>query len=239
MIRLWIVLFTLILTEAAPAQDFIEIDPGLRAGAEKVWNQSGFSDTKISVIAPSTSFATRSPLTLVLFAESKWTPELILQELRDTERIYAQCGVSFRPITLIETSSKPAKKWWSDFNAKADAKIFNSRVMTASPTILYRWAGGSYSWPRYYLESDIEGGPAAYPQLLDNAVVSFKGYQDNKNSAYIPADYSVTAHELAHILLNSPHNFIYGDLLCGGPTCKGTHLAPESCEKIRARLQDR
>jgi hypothetical protein len=86
---------------------------------------------------------------------------------------------------------------------------------------------------------DLTGGHGTdYPSLLNNGIVSYRAFDDNRKSNLVTKDYSVSAHELAHILLNSPHNFVYGDILCGGPTCKGTHITPEDCEKARKTLNE-
>lgn len=228
----WLTLLTFSLL--VHAQDYLPLDPNLQKAAEAEWNStSHFTDTHILAVKPSTQFAKRVPLNLVMLSDSKWTPELVLEELRGIERVFAQCEVSFRPITFIQTSTKLARKWWSDFDETADAKVFDGHLMTSRPTIIYRKSGGAYSWPSYYLNEKTEGHPELYPQLLNTAVVSYASYLTDKNTDYVPKDYVVSAHEIAHILFNSPHRGDCGNLLHGGPTCKGSQLTPADCEALR------
>jgi hypothetical protein len=230
-----IFLFALIVNSFAYAQDFLLIDPTVKQTMESAWDNTQYDNTQISFINPSTHFAVSSPLNLVVFADSKWTTDIVLEELRGIERVYAQCEVSFSPITLVQTTTKAARKWWSDFDPASDAKIFDVNLMTPAPTIIYRKSGGAYSWPQYYL--DDNGGSALFPQLLNNAVVSFANYKVNKELDYVPKDYVTSAHELAHIFLNSQHRGLCGDLIHGGPTCKGSNLPAEDCTQIREFLK--
>ncbi len=206
-----------------PDQKLLDL-AAARIDAVDLW-----TDTSVSVLKPSTDFNRKIPLKLVVIKRSTWSKEQTVSEIRRVEAIFSQCEFSFSPITIVQTSitSNPMYDvYGSDVNLMDDG-VFKGRPLVfideKRPASMNPNNAG-YANTKYWAKERIS---------VNSAFVFNKGYEFNKLKLSPERDYSVLAHELAHLLFDERHNKEDQNLLCGSEVgCTGSEIAPEQCESI-------
>ena len=198
------------------------LDPQLRMQAEKTWNETVYSRSRIQVLPSTTSYEIRIPINLLVLRPTNFTLKDISEIFTQVEAVYAQCEISFGPITLIEAhSSNPEPSHYLHF----DWNYFPVNTLN-SPTVLFRNTGNSHSWPAFSKRENK-------PEVPNTAVVSHLDFIDDRTRPANLPQFSTTAHELAHLFLNESHNDFEANVLNGDWYSMGLKFTRDQCEKMR------
>lgn len=231
-----LLLSSVLSSHAWGSSDFLPMDPGQKWEAEEKWNRTSYSETEISLIRPFTAYPTTIPLQLIVLKGSSWAPEIVLEEFRKMERIFGECKVSFSPVTLIEArSSLQLDDLREEYDFYGGLLLFPHEAIASKPALLFQERATAYSWPAYYMDARRTLHLPISPLLENTGVIPYFSYSLNKNTPDVDPTFSVSAHELAHILLNRDHNLIKGDILCGLRNCKGSQV---DCKALRDNLKN-
>jgi hypothetical protein len=165
-------------------------------------------------LSPSTHFAHTSPLTVVLLKNSSWTTAEAVQKIRRTEQIYAQCRVSFSPITLISLNQSLGSTM--DIDHAEDYFANTGPLSFPRPVVwLYDREKNNTNEGGFSMRF---GAVGLGSPLLDQAVL-FRSYALAPEREYpisspmLEGHYEVMAHELGHVLFDEPHLIQDGNLM--------------------------
>ena len=166
--------------------------------------------------APSTH---RLHLDLIMFRDTSWEPERILDVVRGGAAILAQCGIRLERAELYRfEGGDPDLRYLSTPVSRQLVR----RVRPAKPAVFF--VRDTRHVPTFDAEAFGSGNTATRPELLFTVWVT----------AWIRDLPLALAHELAHVLMDSgehaeePGNLMHEDTAPGN-----TRLSPAQCERMR------
>jgi len=156
-------------------------------------------------------------LTLAYF-EYSWNPETIHAAVRNSARIFAQCGVAIAKAELVRIDA-PAR--FHDFHTPESRELARA-LRLPRPTIYF--VAGTRQQPAFDAEAIGRGNSGTRPELRDTVWVA-RGARDLD---------IVLAHELAHVLMDSgEHSEESGNLLREDTAPQNMHLTQAQCTRLR------
>ena len=157
-------------------------------------------------------------LTLAYF-EYSWNPETIHAAVRNSARIFAQCGVAIAKAELVRIDA-PAR--FHDFHTPESRELARALALS-KPTIYF--VAGTRQQPAFDAEAVGRGNSGTRPELRDTVWVA-RGARDLD---------IVLAHELAHVLMDSgDHSDEAGNLMREDTAPGNTRLDEAQCSRLRA-----
>lgn len=200
--------------------------------AEKKWNNSGITDTKIepyeNKYIPGSK---RLPLTVVIDNESQWRSSRINYILEKTKEIFSvNCDISIAPITIVKIQHYNFNNLdcRNDFLFTADLPQGIHRPLVGlTNTLSCRYSGwGGYANPLYWEDHNKED------LSLDTAFIAYTMWENFYPRLPIAGDV-LLAHELLHILLNRGHNQLNNNVLSSNRAKRGYEITESQCKDIR------
>lgn len=189
-----------------------------------------YKNVKRGTIIPKYSFMRKIPLTIIIENKSNWSFKEVMKELRSAENLYSECKVSFSPIEYI-TGDVTIEQWESDFAFFDDSTIF---PITNKPIVIFDEHSRT---PGLKLGAGYANPVSAYwtDEINVNSLFIFhRGYLLKKERPLNHQNYSLLGHELAHVLLNTGHNEIIGNILNGSLESRQDHFTEHQCEDIKS-----
>lgn len=181
-------------------------------------------------------------LTSVIFTEAGWTTELVESHFSKTNEIFKQCGIQIRNVKTV--SVQAAKKFSLSISTPKDP-MFSALVAKVNPqkNLHLFWIKNVNERSMAIAGAEFYMGKnhVALNTILVSAEVESPNYwiiRDMNEAGQVliyrrDSAYDVLAHELTHILANSPHveekNLLAGDAL----KLNGA-LTPEQCLRIQS-----
>jgi hypothetical protein len=160
----------------------------------------------------------RLQLELVMFDDTGWRPEVILQAVRDSAAILAQCGVWLERAELTRLGGGDPRL--RDLATPVSRQLVR-RLQPAKPAVFF--VSNTRHAPAFDAEAFGRGNTATRPELAGTVWVTAP-VRD------LPV---ALAHELAHVLMDSgEHSPEPGNLMREATAPDATRLAPEQCERI-------
>jgi len=166
--------------------------------------------------APSTH---RLHLDLIMFRDTSWEPERILDAVRGGAAILAQCGIRLERAELYRfEGGDPGLRYLSTPVSRQLVR----RVRPAKPAVFF--VRDTRHVPTFDAEAFGSGNTATRPELLFTVWVT----------AWIRDLPLALAHELAHVLMDSgAHPEEPGNLMREDTAPGNTRLSPTQCEQMR------
>lgn len=182
-------------------------------------------------IKPSYSFSKKIPLHLVILNNSTWNIEGVIKRIRKTEKIYSQCRLSFFPIKILTLKNQNFNSSFN-FHEKEDIDIINELKIDHRPLIIFAHkntaaiSSDAYSWiDKHGVESTRK-----------NVAFIFSHWKRTQRYLKIfdgITKYSVLAHELGHILLNSStHEDIPNNIMGIKKAPMGDGFTEDQCKQF-------
>jgi hypothetical protein len=165
--------------------------------------------------APSTH---RLQLDLVMFRDTSWEPEPILDAVRGAAAILAQCGIRLERAELYRfEGGDPALRYLSTPVSRQLVR----RVRPAKPAVFF--VRDTRHVPTFDAEAFGTGNTATRPELAFTVWMT----------AWIRDLPLALAHELAHVLMDSGRHSVEPGNLMRDETAPGnTRLSPEQCASM-------
>ena len=165
--------------------------------------------------APSTH---RLHLDLIMFRDTSWEPERILDGVRAGAAILAQCGIRLERAELYRfEGGDPGLRYLSTPVSRQLVR----RVRPAKPAVFF--VRDTRHVPTFDAEAFGTGNTATRPELV------FTGWM----TAWIRDLPLALAHELAHVLLDSgKHSIDPGNLMRDETAPGNARLTPEQCASM-------
>jgi hypothetical protein len=160
----------------------------------------------------------RLQLDLFMFADTPWQPERIVQAVRDTAPIFAQCGVRLERAELyVLDGGDPRFRYL----ATPSARELVRRMRPAKPAAFF--VRDTRHRPAYDAEGFGRGNTANRPELAGTVWITAR-IRD------LPIALS---HELAHVLMDSgEHSYAPGNLMRDETAADNTTLTSAQCERL-------
>lgn len=235
-----------------------ERDPEETAAAE--WARAGFKRPRIGTLRAGdiydedgeTEFTHEISITIVAIREGGWTAEIVESRFMDVAAVYAQCGVRFNDVLIVEAGSPTGSgrfvyKREESMSPKGFGTIAGLAPRHGAAVMFYvdRFEDNvgqpGTSRPRFQYGEASEAGTVWLTSII--------------RSEHHGDHYNVDAHELTHVLADYPHStrmirrrpgasegkkqppgeepFRGGDLMAGNPIVRTNTLTPELCGKIK------
>ncbi len=182
------------------------------------WNaHSNFSSTEIVQLDSVTDFRIAIPLTIVVLKNSQWSQAEVIEKIRSTELIYAQCEISFRPIAIVKTVHGQGPV--PDANNAASYVDIRDLVDSGAATKPIVFMTDAEKFGRHNGGSAWRTGSVGPNSPKTNTVLLYRsGALENSGNFYSFAShplgyYEVMAHELAHLLFDQSHTNSPGHLM--------------------------
>jgi len=158
-------------------------------------------------------------LTLAFLDGSGWSPETILNAMRESARVLGQCGVAMETAELVRFGA-PAR--YRDFHTPAARELVRTLALR-KPTIYF--VSGTRQRPAFDAEAIGRGNSRTRPELADTVWVT-RGTRDLGIAL---------AHELTHVLIdNGEHSDAPGNLMRENTAPENIDLTDAQCARIRA-----
>ena len=226
---------------------------------ERTWEKAGFRDPTISSIEivgpPNVQYTHQIDLHLVMFRRdglgnvdatnpnyyphTEWTQELVLQQMEKVARVFSQCGLKFGTAKFISVAAFHSGK--DEITRPNSDRISKNTPIKKRPIIYFIGsADETYAgWAEYPNRiSDLFGDTRNYMMntaFITDKVITSKGiyYKDGKMMHKDPL-FSITAHEVGHLLLNFDHVTDGSrNLMAEVPHLQSGELTAQQCETIR------
>ncbi len=160
----------------------------------------------------------RLQLALFTFDDTPWRPEAILQAVRDSAPILAQCGVRVERAELWRLGGGEPRL--RDLETAVSRELVR-RMQPAKPAVFF--VRDTRHAPAFDAEAFGRGNTATRPELAGTVWVT----------APIRDLPVALAHELAHVLMDSgEHSAEPGNLMREATAPDATRLGPEQCRRI-------
>ncbi|MBD63615.1 MAG: hypothetical protein CME62_00275 [Halobacteriovoraceae bacterium] len=195
------------------------------------WNEAGFISTEISFLKqheiyptlPEEKFTHSINLNLVQFINNGWTKEQVVSTIQRTADIYAQCGIKVNQVKFIQTTAVEDQVDIS-FQKDEDARLASMAPTTERPLVFYIRSNiedeNAFAWPRRMAPL-----PRRNTAFITSQVNNSQ-YQELRDDGY-----SATAHELAHLYCDCPHEeSSTKNLLAGDVEYLSRDLTPAQCQ---------
>jgi len=166
-------------------------------------------------LAPSTH---RLQLALIMFRDTSWEPERILDAVRGGAAILAQCGIRLERAELYRfEGGDPGLRYLSTPVSRQLVR----RVRPAKPALFF--VRDTRHVPTFDAEAFGSGNTATRPELVFTVWMT----------AWLRDLPLALAHELAHVLMDSGrHSVEPGNLLRDETAPGNTRLTPEQCASM-------
>lgn len=158
------------------------------------------------------SVATDIEMTVVLLHGSGWTEAQAREQLSEAARIYGQCGISMRRVTLIIADPPGGRVNWNRFGGDGDASISALRRLFPGGS-LTAFLTGSFideNIDDAFAFADWRDAYVTRPELSGSVFLSDRVNSPESVRERAASPYSVLAHEMLHVLLRTSHH--NGDL---------------------------
>jgi hypothetical protein len=155
---------------------------------------------------------------LVYLDGSGWTPEDILAAVRESARIFAQCGVALDKTELLRVT---APRRFRDFYTPVSRELARA-LNLGKPTVYF--VAGTRQRPAFDAEAIGRGNSRSRPELADTVWVT-RGARDLG---------IVLAHELAHVLMDDGgHSEEAANLMRDETAPDNMRLSATQCARLR------
>jgi hypothetical protein len=155
------------------------------------------------------SVATELEMNVVLLQGSGWTEAQAREQLSEAARIYGQCGISLRRVTLIVADPPGGRVNWNRFGGDGDASISALRRLIPGDG-LTAFLTGSFideNIDDAFAFADWRDAYVTRPELSGTVFLSDRVNSRESVRERAASPYSVLAHEMLHVLLRtSRHN---------------------------------
>lgn len=172
------------------------------------------------------------PLKVFITSSSVWDDSAVLAEMRQVNQIFSRCGFGFSEIEInsIETNTPSFDKSEvadlvkaTDRESKRFAQELSLFFIKQVHGRLAKVSPLGVSWGR---KDSVAKSYANFAVITDRALKI-------KNQHYYSEDYSILAHELGHILLNTNH-VDFKNLMAGQVALLDGSLTSEQCRQINS-----
>jgi hypothetical protein len=151
---------------------------------------------------------TELEMSVVLLRGSGWTEAQAQDQLREAARIYGQCGISLRRVTLIVADPPGGRVNWNRFGGDNDASISALRRLFPGDR-LTAFLTGSFideNIDDAFAFADWKDAYVTRPELSGTVFLSDRVNSQESVSERAASPYSVLAHEMLHVLLRTSHH---------------------------------
>jgi hypothetical protein len=183
---------------------------------------------EIDLITVPSAFQSSLKVARLIGSETKWSDENVLAELNKANAIYAQCGVQFKKIYLMDFDLPG--DIMSDYERDEVAiELYQARFRKHRELVLVLAAQMRIPSAGVAFHENRESSDPA--RLANTAFVLEMALTDEYRSHRDP-NYSPLAHELGHLLLSSghvPESNLMGDRY----DLVNDKLTPQQCRKIK------
>lgn len=181
--------------------------------------------------------STELEMDVVLLQGSGWTEAQAREQLSEAARIYGQCGISMRRVTLIVADPPGGRVNWNRFGVDGDASISALRRLFPGDRLTAFLTGP-------FIDENIDDAFAfadwrdAYvtrPELSGTVFLSDRVNSQESVRERAASPYSVLAHEMLHVLLRtSRHNGDHEANLMSDWRRRDNRLPARLCDAIAA-----
>jgi|SoiMethySBSTD1v2_1073268.scaffolds.fasta_scaffold566738_2 hypothetical protein len=172
--------------------------------------------------SPTQPFAYGVRLELAMLRGTRWAPGVILDSVKRTAGILAQCGIRIELARLHEFDGPRRYRYLST----PDSREFAQRTGLRKPAIFF--VDDTRMEPAFEAEAIGRANARSRPEMTDTVWIT-SGTRD------LPV---ALAHELVHVLANSgDHSSLPGNLMREQTTPFNTKLARDQCSAIVSTAQ--
>jgi len=181
------------------------------------WERAGFGNPVVSTLAPADAgFDDPAPrgelqVYMLLLRDTGWTKALAQEHFAHVTRVYAPCGLRFKPAVLIEADAPERRRrflrWKEDPGPGSLRHLIDLSPLKARP-VYYLFEGFQDDEDdAAFSRADFVDGDRNDPALDDSVFLPNGVNSPAYEQARRASPYSVAAHELWHVLTREGGHF--------------------------------
>lgn len=177
-------------------------------------------------------------MNVVLLRGSAWTEAQARAQLLEAARVYEQCGIRLRRVTLLAVDPPGGRVNWNRFDRTGPASLTELRRLLPGGGGLTAYLTGAFldeNIDDAFAFGDWRDAYVSRPELNGTVFLSDRMNTPESVRERSASPYSVLAHEMLHVLIRSArHNSDAETNLMGDWRRRGDRILPRHCAAAAA-----